>query len=352
MPTSNAITIDAGRLAEFAASIFTAAGVPADEARQVADSLVGSNLCGHESHGVVRVTEYLDLLKRGELHSQVSLDVITETPSLLVCDANLGFGQVQMRHLIDRLEMKCREVGVACGTLRQCGHVGRLGEWVEEIARRGLAGFLTVNDNGVLRCVAPPGGTEPCISTNPIAIGVPTAGEPMVVDVSTSVVANGKIRVAQISGQPVPDGWLLDADGQPTNDPNTRFADPSGSILPMGGYKGFGLGLFFDMLVGGLSGGHCPPAPDGTVECNNVLLVAFDPERFHGLDTFRAEAQRLSESTRASRRQVGAEEIRLPGDRSQQMRAERLRDGLPIDAGTWSGLCQAASALNVTVPST
>ncbi len=350
MPVDHSVRVDAHSLMEFATAIFVAKGVPADEAGQVAGSLVESNLCGHESHGVVRVTEYLDLLECGELHTEVSLDVITETAGLLACDANLGFGQVQMRRLIDRLEPMVCEAGVACATVRNCGHVGRLAEWVEEVARRGLASFLTVNDNGVLRCVAPPGGSEPCISTNPIAIGVPAIGEPMVVDVSTSVVANGKIRVAQISGEAAPDGWLLDADGRPTNDPNTRFGEVPGSILPMGGYKGFGLGLFFDMLVGGLSGGHCPPAPDGTVECNNVLLIAFDPERFHGLDAFQAEAKRLTDSIRASRRQEGVEKIRLPGDRSQQTRSERLRDGVPLDRGTWSELCRAGQALGVAAP--
>lgn len=350
MPDSKLITVAAHELTQFVASLFDASAVPTDEATQIAESLVGANLCGHESHGVVRVMEYVALMQRGELRASVPLDVLTETPGLLVCDGNLGFGQVQMRHLIDRLEPKARELGVATGTLRRCGHVGRLGEWVEDIAQRSLAGLLTVNDNGVLKCVAPPGGTDPCISTNPVAIGVPTNEAPMVVDASTSVVANGKIRVAQISGQDVPDGWLLDSEGQSTNDPNTRFADPPGSILPMGGYKGFGLGLLFDMLVGGLSGGNCPPAPDGAVECNNVLLVMFDPERFSGLTAFQAEADRLTDFARNGRRQTGVDSIRLPGDRSGHLRAERLQSGVPIDGGTWSELVQLASSLNVTVP--
>lgn len=344
------VTLPAEALTSFTASLFVAAGVPHDEANQIAESLVASNLCGHESHGVVRVLEYVELLKRGELQASVSLDVLTETPAIVVCDGNFGFGQVQMRQLIDRVVPKARELGVASGTLRNCGHVGRLAEWVEDVARQGLAALLTVNDNGVLKCVAPPGGTEPCISTNPVAISAPLAEEPIVVDASTSVVANGKIRVAQLAGQDVPDGWLLDADGQPTNDPNTRFADPPGSILPMGGYKGFGLGLLFDMLVGGLSGGSCPPASDGTPECNNVLLVVFDPERFAGLNAFQPEAQGLVEFARSSPRKEGVDAIRLPGDRSRALRAERLSTGVPIDAGTWSELTRLAEALDVSAP--
>ena len=350
MSTADSVTLSAIQLTSFTTSLFAAAGVPDDEATQIAESLVGSNLCGHESHGVVRVMEYVELLQRGELQASVPLDVLTETPAIVACDGNFGFGQVQMRRLIDRVVPKARELGVATGTLRNCGHVGRLAEWVEEIAVQGLAGLLTVNDNGVLKCVAPPGGAEPCISTNPIAVSAPLADEPIVVDASTSVVANGKIRVAQLAGQDVPDGWLLDANGQPTNNPNTRFADPSGSILPMGGYKGFGLGLLFDMLVGGLSGGHCPPAPDGTAECNNVLLVVFDPERFSGLSAFRSESQQLADFARNSRRQDDVTSIRLPGDRSRDLRNERQASGVPIDAGTWSELKRLATQLAVSVP--
>jgi uncharacterized oxidoreductase len=171
---------------------------------------------------------------------------------------------------------------------------------------------MSVNDNGVLMCVAPPGGRQARISTNPLAIGVPTAEEPLVLDISTSMVANGKIRVAQIAGQTCPDGWLLDADGRPTNDPSARFADPPGTILPMGGYKGFGLGLMLDMLTGGLSGGFCPPAPSGELECNNVLLIAFDPVRFEGLMHFVTQSQGLADFVRETPPIDDSHPIRLP----------------------------------------
>lgn len=342
--------IDAERLRHFVASVFSAAGVSAAESALVAESLVDANLCGHESHGIVRVPEYVALLRNAGLCGGVELRIESETPALLVTDGQSGFGQIQMRHLIARLIPKARHLGLACGTIRNCGHIGRLAEWCERLAEQGFASFLTVNDNGVLKCVAPPGGTEPRISTNPVAIGAPSDPHPLVVDLSTSVVANGKIRVAQIAGQTCPEGWLIDADGKPTTDPSDRFADPPGSILPMGGYKGFGLGLLLDALVGGLSGGECPPAPDGTVECNNVLLVVFAPQHFGGTDHFSKQVNDLLSFVRSSRRKNSGEPIRLPGDRATSLKEKRLAQGVPLDEGTWRQLCDCAEEFGLEAP--
>ena len=343
-------TISADVLERFTSAIFQSAGVGIEEADVVAASLVGSNLRGHDSHGVVRVKSYLGQLDKRELVAGAELVVLSETPAMLSADAAFGFGMVQMTRLIDRLEAKVLELGVASGTLCRCGHVGRLGEWAELVARRNLAGLVTVNDNGVLKCVAPPGGTEPTVSTNPVAIGVPTGGEPLVLDISTSVVANGKVLVQNTAGEPCPEGWLLDADGEPTTDPAVRFSDPRGTILPMGGYKGFGLALLLDILVGGLSGGSCPPAPEGAPGTNNVLVVAWDPERFAGKPHFQAEADGLIAFVRGVRRKADVDEIRLAGDRSQRMMVERRESGVPLDAGTWNSLLEAAERLGVPVP--
>lgn len=350
MPT-NTVTLSADNLRSFAAALFQAAQISAAESKVIADSLVESNLCGHESHGVVRVMEYLDLLARGAVQANVELQILSQTASVVVCDGQLGFGQVQMRRLIDLVQPMAREHGLACGTIRRCGHVGRLGEWVELLARNNLAGLMSVNDNGVLMCVAPPGGRQARISTNPLAIGVPTADEPLVLDISTSMVANGKIRVAQIAGQTCPDGWLLDADGQPTNDPSARFADPPGTILPMGGYKGFGLGMMLDILTGGLSGGFCPPAPSGEFECNNVLLIAFDPVRFDGLTHFVTQSRGLADFVRETPPIDDSHPIRLPNDRSRRTRQERLLNGIPLDQGTWNQLVTEANRLGTPIPS-
>jgi uncharacterized oxidoreductase len=283
------------------------------------------------------------------------LETLSETAGVLAADAHFALGQVQCGRMIDRLLPKARHLGTSSGTLRNCGHVGRLGEWAERIALAGLAGLVAVNDNGVLKCVAPPGGLDPCLSTNPLAIGVPTDhGAPLVLDFSTSAVANGKIRVAQLAGAECPVGWLQDAAGNPTSDPAARFARPPATILPMGGeqgYKGFGLGLLLDVLIGGLSGGFCPPAPDGTAEANNVLFVLWEPARFAGHGHFRGEAQKLTEFVRSVRRKPGIDAIRLPGDRANALRQRRRIDGVPVDPGTWTALTTLAQSLCVPVPS-
>jgi len=342
-------------LREFASSLFVAAGVNETEAGIVANSLTQSNLRGHDSHGVVRVTGYVKQLRKGELVAGAELTILNETPSLLVTDANFGFGMVQAVKLIDLLAAKAKEQGIACGTTLRCGHLGRMGEWTERIARMRLAGLVAVNDNGVLQCVAPPGGTEPRISTNPISIGVPTSDEPLVLDISTSAVANGKVLVAHKASRQCPEGWLLDSDGNPTTEPSVRFRDPRGTLLPMGGeqqgYKGFGLGLLFDVLVGGLSGGNCPPAPEGSSLTNNAVFILWDPEKFSGNSHFLSEADRLLQYVRDVRKKPGVDNIRLPGDRSQETAAQRTSEGIPLDSGTWQSMTALAEELGVEVPS-
>ncbi|WP_339907743.1 Ldh family oxidoreductase [Symmachiella dynata] len=350
MPIYSATTLQ-----QFATQLFQAAGVPSEEAAIVAASLVEANLRGHDSHGVMRIRDYVRQLRIGELVPGVELAVRSETAAMLAADAQFGFGQVQARRLIMRLMDKAGSLGIASGTLMRCGHIGRLGEWVELAAEAGFAALVAVNDNGSLRVVAPPGGTEPQISTNPLAIGVPTTDGPLVLDISTSAVANGKIRLALAEGVPCPDGWLLDGAGDPTNDPEVRRADPPGTIQPLGGaqagYKGFGLGLMLDILIGGLSGGFCPPQEDAD-SCNNVLAIVWQPQQFKGTEHFLAQADQLIASIRNSRRKVNVERIRLPGDRSREVREQRLRDGIPFDDGNWQRLVKTATELDVALPTT
>jgi uncharacterized oxidoreductase len=340
-------------LRDFIARLFIGAGAPGDEAHTVAASLVESNLCGHDSHGVILARWYLSQMKHGELVAGAPFKVVHETASLVAADGHLGFGQVQCPRLLDRVAEKARTSGIAGGTMRRSGHLGRLGEWVERVARQGLAGLIAVNDNGAMRTVAPPGGLEPRLSTNPIAIGVPTGDAPLVLDISTSAVANGKLKIARLSQQPVPLGWIQDAAGNPTTDPQVMLADPPGCLLPFGGdqaYKGFGLGLLFDILIGGLTGGLCPPAPAGTQEWNNVLLIVWDPARCAGTPHFHAEADKLINAVRSTPRKPGTDRIRLPGDRGAEIRTQRQKTGIPLDGEHWQSLTHIAEKLGVPPP--
>jgi len=350
---SDTVILDADGLTNFATALLQAADVDGDEALVVARSLVLSNLCGHDSHGVVRIPDYIEQLKNGELRAGTELTITSETPGLVVADAGFGFGQVQSGRLIDQIAVKATAQGIACGTMINCGHVGRLGEWVERAAADGFAALMAVNDNGVLQCVAPPGGIEPRISTNPIAIGVPTGGDPLVLDISTSCVANGKVFVQHMAGRPCPPGWLLDENGQPTTDPSVRFSEPKGTILPMGGeqgFKGFGLGLLFDILVGGLSGGFCPPKRDTARMTNNVVMLLWDPAHFSGKQHFGCQADDLIEYVRQTKLIDGVDAIRLPNDRSATSRIERLKSGIPLGSGTWRALTDLATNLHIHPP--
>jgi uncharacterized oxidoreductase len=340
-------------LTEFAARLFEAAGVPGDDARTVAASLVGSNLRGHDSHGVMRVPQYVDFLRTGAYKIGVALRVEHEAPAAVVCDGQWGLGQVQAHRLLDHVLPRARALGLAAGAARECGHIGRLGEYAERAAGEGLVLIATVNNCGAGQRVAPPGGLEPRLGTNPLCAAVPTDAEPIVLDFGTSVVAEGKVRVHHINKKPVPEGWLLDPQGRPTTDPSVLYEAPLGSILPMGGtqaYKGFGLSLVLDMLAGGLTGGRSshPGAPPA--KGNNVVFLAIDPAQFAGTETLVRESSQVAGYVRSTPRAQGVEAILLPGDPERLTLRRRSAEGIPLEDAHWAKLTELAGQLGVEVP--
>jgi uncharacterized oxidoreductase len=321
----------------------------------VATSLVGANLRGHDSHGVLRLPQYVDFIQRGEYRPGVPLEVVQETPALVVCDGRWGLGQVQAHRLLDLVVPKAQVLGVAAGTARDCGHIGRLGEYAERAAGLGLLLLATVNNGGAARRVAPPGGIEPRLSTNPFCAGVPTAepDAPIVVDFGTSVVAEGKVRDYYISQRPVPEGWLLDHRGEPTTDLSVLYEPPLGSILPLGGvqsYKGFGLSLILDLWAGGLSGGPCSQAKNRKVPGNNVFFLIMDPARFAGSDYLTSQASELALSIRTTPRTHNETDILLPGDPERRALNDREARGIPLDDRHWARLVDLADRLQVSPP--
>ncbi len=355
MPTFNSQT-----LTQFSHDLFVAAGVPADEAKRVASSLVDSNLVGHDSHGVIRIPQYIAALRDKKLTAPAQWTVINETPACLAVDGNWGLGQVLTYRLLEHLVPKVRAVGIAAGTMRRSGHIGRLGEYGDWAAQQGLAMFATVNSHGSGRRVSPPGGRAGRISTNPLCFAAPSVasqtgdGRALILDFSTCVVAEGKVRVHHQKGEPVPDGWLLDSEGNPTNDPSQLYAEKAGSIRPFGGsqeYKGFGLGLLMDVFAGALSGGECsrPDRPmPGLGNCATIVL--FDPKWFGGLETFLTNVSGLEEFIRTTPLAPNSNEITLPGDPERRTFAKRSQEGIAIPDGTWKLLTDLATSLGVAVP--
>ncbi len=344
------ITISAADLLEFATNLLSAPGVPAAQARFVAASLVGANLRGHDSHGVMRIPQYLTSLEQGDIWPDAPFQILRQSECFLVADGHWGFGQIQCMRLAEQVISQAQSQGVSVGTLRRSNHIGRLGEYCEKAAEAGLVSLMMVNTHGVARRVAPPGGKEPRLGTNPLAIGVPHQEGPVILDFGTSATAEGKVRVHRIAGKPCPEGWLLDNQGRPTTDANALYDDPPGTILPMGGsqaYKGFGLALMVEIFAGALSGGVCARQTPINQNGNCVFLLALDPERLGGQDHFHSEVSSLLAFVRSCVPIEGVQSMTLPGDPERQTLQVRTQTGIPFDEGNWSQLADLAKRLGV-----
>lgn len=343
-------------LTTFATSLLLAGGANQEEAEIVGESLVQSNMRGHDSHGVMRIPFYLDRVKQGVIKPGSRIKIEDQSPGTIVCSGDWGFGQVVARQVMEETISKASGIGIACGTLRHSAHIGRLGEYAEMAAAKNMVSIITANTHGAAQRVAPVGGKRPRLGTNPICIGMPGGKSgPFVLDFGTSATAEGKVRVKKIAGEQVPDGWLLDPEGNPTNDPHQLYGDPPGTILPMGGdqaYKGFGLALMVEMLSGALSGGQCafpdPPPPTG----NCATFIVMDPQLFAGYEHLKTEVVNLEEYVRSVPRIDGAPDIILPGDPERNTLAERKASGVNLDAGNWEALTTLAEVLGVEIPVT
>ncbi len=340
-------------LTDFATHLLVAGGVGGDEAALVARSLVGANLRGHDSHGVMRIPSYLDSCRKGDVVPGAELTVIRESRGVFVGDAHWGFGQTQAQRLTHRLIDMARGGAMAVGTLVRSSHIGRLGEYCEMAAEAGLVSMVMVNTHGHARRVAPPGGKAPRLGTNPLAIGAPAPGGPLIVDFGTSATAEGKVRVKRIAGELCPDGWLLDNEGRPTNDPHTLYGNPPGTILPMGGdqaYKGFGLGLMVEIFAGALSSGVCIREVPITQNGNCVFILLLNPAGLGGAEHFAKEVAGLTDFVRSCPTIERTTEILLPGDPERRTLEQRSRHGIPLDDGNWNELVKLATQLDVPVP--
>lgn len=237
-------------LQELVTQIFTAAGCEPAEAAIISDHLVQANLTGHDSHGVIRTPIYVQWLREGKVRANQRATVLFENDVIAVVDGGLGFGQSIAQQAMTLGIAKAKKSGVGVIALRNTGHVGRVGHWAEMIVNAGLISLHFVNTSGLGMLVAPVGGINRRLSANPVSVGIPIAGgESIIYDISTSSVAEGKLKVAFNKGVPVPEGCIIDSKGQPTCDPKVFYADPPGAILPFGGYKGYGLGIVTEILA-------------------------------------------------------------------------------------------------------
>ena len=233
--------------------------------------------------------------------------------------------------------------------LRNSGHLGRIGDWAEMAARAGKVSLHFVNTSGGGILVAPFGGTQRRLSANPIAAGVPVkSGPPIVLDISTCTIAEGKIKVAFNKGAKVADGCILDGEGHPTNDPQAFYASPPGAILPLGGHKGYSLSVIAEVLAGALTGGSCSHFGVDRV-ANNMLSIFIDPGFFQSADAFSAEIEGFITHVKSSKTVTPDGEILMPGEPEARNRVRRLREGIEIDDTTWGQIVATAESLGVAV---
>ncbi len=347
------ITVPADILSRLVGDTFAAAGCSAAEAGRIGHHLTSSNLSGHESHGVLRVPRYLHWLKEGKISRDQEISIVSENDVLAVVDGKFGFGQTVGPQAVRLGIAKVAKSGLSLIALRNSGHLGRIGDWAEMAAAEGVISIHFVNTSGLGLLVAPFGGTERRMSTNPVCIGIPSEDEPsLVLDFATSIVAEGKVLNALGGGKPLPAGALIDGDGTLSTDPaliygvsdSTQPLDVrsgSGAIRAMGEHKGSGLSFMCEILAGALTGSGCS-TPGKEQLANGMLSIYIAPEFLTTVDGFAAELRQYVEFYRSARPAEAGGEVLCPGDAETRNRAQRRAEGVPLPGSTWQSLLDAA----------
>jgi LDH2 family malate/lactate/ureidoglycolate dehydrogenase len=332
-------------LHRLACELLCAAGTAPANARIVADSLIDANLAGHDSHGVLRLPGYLQNVRNGQIKPAAAPSLASRSGATAIVDGAFGWGQPAM-WLATRAAIDCaREHGLGAAVVHHCNHIGRVAPYVEAVANEGMIGQAMANAGPA---VAPFGGRARVMGTNPFAWAAPRAEDapPISLDVATSGVAEGKLRVARSKGFPVPAGNLVDPDGRATTDPDDFYA--GGALLAFGGHKGSGISLLAQVIGRGLAGLD-PSAYDGPRGINGPFILAIDIARFTDLETFRAQAEAQCDAVTCCPPAEGVDAVLLPGQPELAMRAVRERDGIPIPDTTWGELVTLAQEWNVSI---
>ena len=330
-------------------AIFEAAGLPEDQARIVTDHLVDANLAGHDSHGILRMPGYARGVKAGGIKPAGGHKVVRETPVSMTIDADGGIGIVVANLAMSMAVDRALQHTIGAVAVHRSGHIGRLGDFPAIAAEQDCIGILMLNGGG--RFAAPFGGTGRRLPPNPIAIGVPTAdGPPMTLDITTSVVAGGKVDICRVRKQSVPEGWLVDPHGNTVTDPEVFYAGDA-AMLPLGGpagHKGYGLSMMIDAIAGGLSWAGCSTeAP--TRGGSGFLALAIKIESFADVDEFKSEVRNLIDWVKSSPTMPGVDKVYVPGEIEMETRRNRVSEGVFVEEATWSEICSVAEELGVPV---
>ena len=334
----------------FMADALRACGLPAPDAATTAGAMLDADLSGSDAHGIFRLPGYVRVLKRGHINPQANIQVVERGPATALIDGDNGMGHLVMTYAANLAVEIAREAGVGWVGVRRSNHAGAGSTYAAIPLEHGMVGIYSAVSGA--NFMAPWGGAEPLLGTNPIAVAIPAGKEaPVLLDIATSVASNGAIRSYALEGKPMPEGWVISrADGEPITD--GRRLD-EGMFVPIGGYKGSGLSLVLGLLAGPLNraafGRDIRDINTEQARETNTgqFVIALDVARFLPLDLFSAEVDRHVRDLASSARLPGVDEIRIPGQGRQSRRADRETNGVPLSATLVKQLDQVAKSLGI-----
>lgn len=342
---------DAQALTQYAEALLTT-GLPQDRARDVASVLVEADLLGHDTHGLDLLAPYLSDVEAGRMTARGDVVVLKDRPAVLSWDARRLPGPWVTLRAIDEATARAKTYGTGTVSVRHGYHIGCLAVYARRVAAQGLV-LLLYSSAPAGASVAPFGGTRALFSPSPLAVGLPTGGDPVLIDVSTSVTTNNLTARLNREGRKLPARWLIDETGSPTDDPSVLVAPRAGTILPLGGldagHKGYGLSLMVEGLTAALAG-HGRARP-GERFGATLFVQVIDPEAFSGLDEFRAQMDWIVNACRTNPPARGVDEVRLPGQRGLALMKQQLREGVALKASIVSALQQLGEKHGIAMPS-
>ena len=333
MTTSETARVPAAEVAAFIARVLEAEGLPGDDARSVGALMVEADLLGGDGHGIFRLPRYVERLRAGGFNPRPDIRIDRAKGAMALVDGDNGFGHLVMKRCAEEATARAREHGIGWVGAHHSNHAGAAAVYAQMPMAADMIGLYVAVGNA--NHMAPWGGIDLLLSTNPIAVAIPAVRQPIVLDMATTVAAYGKVKLAAQRGEPMPEGWMIDRDGNPLTDPNRA---EGGSLLPIGGPKGFGLSLVFGLPAGTLNGAAMGRdvvdynADDDSVTNTGQFIVAIDIGAFRDLDGFKADVDRIGAEMKSAPLRPGFDGIRLPGARALAERARRKADGIPVAA--------------------
>jgi L-lactate dehydrogenase len=341
----------AADLRAFARTLLQRAGLDDERAGIVADVLVEGDLLGHDTHGLALLAPYLAELERGSLRKEGEIILVNDRPAVALWDGQRLPGPWLMVRAVDAAIERARTYGTATVVIRRSHHIACLAAYLMRATERGFMLLIASSDPNSAS-VAPFGGTRAVFTPNPLALGFPTAGDPVLIDISASITTNGMVARRRSAGSAFEHPWLLDAKGQPSAEPAVMFADPPGTILPLGGldagHKGFGLALLVEAMTGGLAGFGRADEKEGWGA--TVFVQALDPAAFGGLEDFVRQTENIAQQCRDNPPRDPGAPVRLPGQRALARRHEQLATGVELHPSILPLLQPWASRLAVDLP--